>query len=237
MRIFLFSRKQVLVGVVAVMAMIGLIVAMGGLSGGRIAATAGEAIFQGSTEERAVALGINVDWGEDVLPEMLAVLEREQVQVTFFVTGRFAEKNPELVQQMAAAGHEIGNHGYKHPHPDQLSPAENQEEIQKTEKILQELNIDPVPLFAPPYGEFGENCLQGAENCQYKTIMWTRDTIDWQEPAPDRATLVERVAGEPLENGMIILMHPKAHTIDALPEMIANIQQQGFSCKKVSEVL
>ena len=199
--------------------------------------TLAEAIFQGKTTEKAVALAINVDWGEDVLPELLAVLARENVQVTFFVTGRFAEKNPDLVQEMAAGGHEIGNHGYSHPHPDKLSPEKNQEEIEKTEQILQALGVETAPLFAPPYGEFGTNCLQGADNCQYQTIMWSRDTIDWQEPPPSRETLVQRITGKPLESGMIMLMHPKKHTLEALPEIINAIREQGFTCLKVSEVL
>lgn len=199
--------------------------------------TAAEPIFQGKTEEKAVALAINVDWGEDILPDMLKTLEKENVQATFFVTGRFAEKNPDLVREIAANGHEIGNHGYSHPHPDKLSVEQNQEEIQKTEKILREIGVETALLFAPPYGEFGTNCLQGAENCHYQTIMWSRDTIDWQEPAPDQATLVERIAGKPLENGMIMLMHPKKHTLEALPEIINAIKAQGFSCQKVSEVL
>lgn len=236
MRMYILTKRKVAF-VIGVLGLLVLTMAVILFTAPSDQPTAAEAIFQGKTAEKAVALAINVDWGEDVLPEMLQVLAKENVQVTFFVTGRFAEKNPSLVQDIAERGHEIGNHGYSHPHPDKLSPEQNQEEIKKTEKILQNLGVDTAPLFAPPYGEFGPNCLQGAENCSYQTIMWSRDTIDWQEPPPDKQTLVDRIAGKPLENGMIMLMHPKKHTLEALPEIINAIREQGYTCQKVSEIL
>lgn len=196
-----------------------------------------EPIYQGTNTEQKVALAINVDWGEDVLPEMLDVLEQENVKATFFVTGRFAEKFPELVQQIAAAGHEIGNHGYKHPHPDQLSVAQNQKDITQSEAVLEKLTGTKPTLYAPPYGEHGETCLQAAEQCGYTTILWTADTVDWEEPAPSHDTLVQRVTGDKLTSGAIILMHPKAHTAEALPDIIHTIEAKGYQCVKVSEVL
>lgn len=205
--------------------------------GNEDASVMAEPIYQGTNTEQKVALAINVDWGEDVLPEMLDVLEQENVKATFFVTGRFAEKFPELIQQIAAAGHEIGNHGYKHPHPDQLSVAQNQKDITQSEAVLEKLTGTKPTLYAPPYGEHGETCLQAAEQCGYTTILWTADTVDWEEPAPSHDTLVQRVTGDKLTSGAIILMHPKAHTAEALPDIIHTIEAKGYQCVKVSEVL
>lgn len=196
-----------------------------------------EPIYQGKTEKNMIALAINVDWGEDVLENMLRVLKEQDVKATFFVTGRFAEKFPDLVKKIATEGHEIGNHGYSHPHPDQISVAENKEDILKTEKILEKVTGTKPVLYAPPYGEHGNSCLQAAEEAGYQTILWTADTVDWQQPAPDTATLVQRVTGEKLTKGGIILMHPKEHTITALPEIIKTIREKGYTCGKVSEVL
>lgn len=194
-------------------------------------------IYQGKTDKPDVALTINVDWGEDVVPQMLEVFQEKNVQATFFITGRFAEKFPQLVKQIAQGGHEIGNHGYSHPHPDRLSVAKNKEEIMKTHKILQEITNKEIFLFAPPYGERGPNCLNAAQESGYKTILWTADTIDWQEPPPSVNTLVNRVTGKKLTNGTIILMHPKPHTLKALPVMIEVIQSKGYQIKKVSEII
>ena len=205
--------------------------------GGQNAAVMAEPVYQGTNTEQKVALAINVDWGEDVLPGMLDTLARENVSATFFVTGRFAEKFPELVQRIADTGHEIGNHGYKHPHPDELSVEQNQKDMTQAEAILEKLTGTKPVLYAPPYGEHGKTCLTAAEQCGYTTILWTLDTIDWEKPAPDHNTLVARASGDKLASGAIILMHPKEHTAEALADIIGAIRAKGYQCVKVSEVL
>lgn len=196
-----------------------------------------EPIYCGSTKESRVALAINVDWGEEVLPNLLEILKKQNVRATFFVTGRFAERFPELVIQIAEAGHEIGNHGYAHAHPDRLSVSQNEADIQKAEGCLSSLVDDIAKLYAPPYGECGSNCVQAAEQCGYTTVLWTADTIDWEEPAPSQEEMIQRVTGEKLQKGAIILMHPKPHTADALDELILTLKEKGYVCGTVSEVL
>lgn len=68
--------------------------------GGQDASVMADPVYQGTSTEQKVALAINVDWGEDVVPSMLDTLAKENASATFFVTGRFAEKFPELVQQI-----------------------------------------------------------------------------------------------------------------------------------------
>lgn len=196
-----------------------------------------EPIYQGDADGQMVSLTVNVDWGEDILPQMLEVLKEHEVQATFFVTGRFAEKFPDLVQDIVAAGHEVGSHGYGHPHHDKLSIDENLQDLQKGEAALEPLIGRKPLLFAPAYGEHGENCLKAAEKNGNKVILWTADTIDWQDPPPDQATLVQRVTNEKLHGGTIILMHPKAHTLKALPQIIETIQEKGYTLTTVSNML
>lgn len=191
-------------------------------------------IYIGNTGEKAVALMVNVDWGEEILPRFLAVLEEKKINATFFITGRFAKKYPELTAQIFAAGHEIGNHGYSHPHPDKLSVEQNKKEILDTEKVFRDLKVEWARIFASPYGEHGLRVLQAAHDLGYKTIMWTLDTIDWQEPSPE--TIMERVLSQ-ADNGALILMHPKECTVEVLPELIDALRQEGFSFKKVTEII
>lgn len=191
-------------------------------------------IYIGDTSEKAVALMINVDWGEDVLPQMLNVLKEKDVQATFFITGRFAKGFPQLVQQIAAHGHEIGNHGYSHPHADKLSIEANQKELTDSEKVFQGLNIEVKKIFAPPYGEHKAHVVSAADALGYKTIMWTVDTVDWKNPSPD--VLINRVIKK-ADNGALILMHPKECTLEALPVLIDQLKQNEFSFKTVMEIL
>lgn len=191
-------------------------------------------IYIGNTLDPAVALMVNVDWGEDILPGMLEVLRQKNVKATFFITGRFAKKFPELVKQISEGGHEIGNHGYSHPHADKISIEQNMNEITETEKVITGLGITLSKIFAPPYGEHKPHVLQAASSLGYKTIMWTLDTVDWKEPAPE--TIVKKIA-EKADNGALILMHPKECTLKALPSLTDTLIQKQFVFKTVSEII
>lgn len=191
-------------------------------------------IYIGDTQEKAVALMFNVDWGEEIIPGLLDVLKEKQVKATFFISGRFAKKFPEITLKIAKEGHEIGNHGYSHPHPNKINLEQNINEIIVTEKAFQELKINIARIFAPPYGEHGKIVLQAADSLGYKTIMWTLDTIDWQDPSPE--VILRRILPK-ADHGALILMHPKECTLRALPTLIDSLQKEGYHFKKVTEII
>lgn len=193
-----------------------------------------EPIYRGNTDTKAMAFAINVDWGEDILPQILELFEKENIQVTFFVTGRFAGKYPDLVKQMDSRGHEIGNHGYSHNHPDRSGFGTNQEEITRTHEELKILVKEPVLLYAPPYGECSKPVVEAAEKLGFKTIMWTIDTVDWKGGSPQ--SIAQKVINK-AENGAIVLMHPKEVTLKALPIMIQELKSQGYELQKISQII
>lgn len=198
------------------------------------ASTYMEPIYQGKGDQKEIALTVNVDWGEEYIPKMLDVFETKGAKVTFFLSGKWVEKNPDVAKKIKEAGHEIGNHGYSHPHPDNLSIQENIEEIKKTEKVIKETLGVTTNLFAPPYGEKKEHVVQAASQIGYKTIYWSLDTIDWQNPKP--ATIVERIVPRAF-NGAIVLMHPKEPTVLALPEIIHKLQEQEYKFVTISQII
>ena len=191
-------------------------------------------ITRGNETKPKVAFACNVFWGEEVLPGLLKVLAQNDVRITFFLGGSWVKKNPDLVKDMAAAGHELGNHSYSHPHPNSLTKAQNQEQILQTEKLILDLTGVKTRLYAPPYGEYNNDVLAAAREIGYTTIMWSIDTIDWQRPPQEK--IKERVFSK-LSNGAIILMHPTAPTLAALPELISEIKRKGYTVTTVSDVL
>ena len=86
--------------------------------------------YQGNTDEKILAFACNVDWGNEYIPKMLKIFEDNNIKITFFVTGRWAEKHGEILKSIYEAGHEIGNHGYNHIDYDKLSYEKNKEEIE-----------------------------------------------------------------------------------------------------------
>jgi probable sporulation protein (polysaccharide deacetylase family) len=181
-----------------------------------------------------VAICVNVDWGEEYIPAMLEEFKKAQAQVTFFVTGSWAEKNPELLKQMSEAGHSIQNHAYKHVHFSSLSDAEAQAQIKKAEAVIEKIIGKKTRFFAPPYGEQNDRLVKAAGEIGYELIMWSVDTIDWQKPSPQ--TIVKRV-GNKVHNDAIILMHPTDPTLQALPDLLAYLQDQGYGMITIDSIL
>ncbi len=200
-------------------------------------------IEQINTAQKVMALTINVDWGEEYIPGILQVLAKGKVKVTFFLTGRWAKNHPDLVRIIAEAGHQIENHGYSHPHPDRLSVKANQEEIKKTEEIILGITGNRTRYYAPPYGEKGNTGLKAAEELGYLTTLWTLDTVDWR-PESTPEIIAKRVLNPekrfgliPNKSGAIVLMHPKENTLKALPLILAQLAQEGYSLKTINELI
>ena len=78
-------------------------------------------VYKGHPEKPMVSFIINVAWGNEYLSGMLATLKEHHVSATFFLEGRWAQKNPELAKMISEAGHEVGNHSFTHPDMKNLS--------------------------------------------------------------------------------------------------------------------
>jgi len=233
-RIYYFSKKNLLItGIIMILAFGFLSVAFLNQDNTTIAAGVDDPIFQGNSETKSVAITVNVDWGEEFLPAMLDEFKKNNALVTFFVTGRWAEKNPELLKQMAGAGHSIQNHGYKHVHFNQLSPTQVTSEIKKAEDIIFGITGVRSSFFASPYGEYNPQLVRTVNGINYKYIMWSADTIDWQRPDP--TTIVNRVIKK-VHNDAIILMHPTDPTVKALPDMLKKLREQDYQMTTIDKI-
>lgn len=181
-----------------------------------------------------VTLAVNVDWGSEQILPMMEILKQHDTRVTFFVTGKWAAANVDLLKQMAAAGHEIANHGYSHVHPRQLSNDALAKHITDNQKLIEELVGKTSLLYAPPYGEWDRRVVQQAAKLGYRTVMWTIDTRDWQDPPAD--IVVARVVPK-VTAGAIVLMHPKSNTVEALPSILAGLAAKRLKSVTLTEML
>ncbi|NPV52860.1 MAG: polysaccharide deacetylase family protein [Firmicutes bacterium] len=186
------------------------------------------------TDRQDMALTVNVAWGEEYLPQMLDILRENNVRATFFFDGQWVKLYPDLVKRIADGGHEIANHGYEHIHVKDASEVVLRELITKNEEMLNQLTGKAAKLFAPPYGECTDRVIATAGSLGYRTVLWTIDTIDWKKPPA--AQIIKR-ATEKARPGAIILMHPTAPTIEALPEIIRTLHQRGYWLGTVSDLL
>ncbi|WP_372997051.1 polysaccharide deacetylase family protein [Lutispora sp.] len=191
-------------------------------------------IYKGCEGQKKVAFACNVVWGNEYLPDMLSEFKKNNIRISFFIGGDWADKNKELLMRIYSDKHEIGNHGYNHLKHTQINEEKNKEEIIKTEEVINSILGIKTVLFAPPYGDINKKVTQIAEDLGYKVIMWSIDTIDWN--TKDYTKILERV-NKKIHNGAIILMHPTESTVKALPIMIDDLINNGYEIVPVSEVL
>ena len=193
-----------------------------------------KAIYSGNTNNNNVSLMINVYWGDEYIEPMLDCLNQNNIKATFFVGGVWVSKNNEMLKKIYSLGHEIGNHGYFHKDHTTLSENKNQEEIYQTHLLVKELIGIDMTLFAPPSGAYNNKTLSIANDLGYKTIMWSKDTIDWRDN--DENLIFSRATNNP-KNGDLILMHPTEATLKALPNIINFYKNNNYNLITVSENL
>lgn len=192
-------------------------------------------IYRVETGQRAMALTINVVWGTSYVPQLLSTLKALHVPATFMVGGVWAKANPRLIKEMIADGDQVGNHGWNHQHPNQLSFEENIKDIEDTNRTVQQIAGIRPTVYAPPYGEFNSTVLNAAHQDGMNLVMWTIDTIDWR-PSSSVSYMVSKVL-QKAAPGAIVLMHPTDRTVKALSPIITGLQHGGYRLVTVNKLL
>lgn len=193
-----------------------------------------EPYYHGDRSVSRVGLMINVYENADIVNDMLDLLCERGAKATFFVGGCWADDNAETVKRIVECGMELGNHGYFHKDHKKLSEEANEREISTNHILIKSITGYEMSLFAPPSGSFSETTLSVAEKLGYKSIMWSKDTIDWRD---EDETLVFKRATEGYENGDLILMHPKKHSLAALGKILDLYKEKGVETATVSETI
>lgn len=191
----------------------------------------GKVYYKGTSKD-GVSLMFNVYWGTEQVYGILGVLDEYGVKATFFIGGSWADDNVECLREIAARGHEIGSHGYFHKDQDKLSLQGNLDEIRNSVEFISKAAGVSVSLFAPPSGAYNDDTVAAAESLGLKTVMWSKDTIDWRDK--DKI-LAYRRATENAAGGDLVLMHPMEHTLSALPEILTYYREHALRVVTVGE--
>ena len=157
--------------------------------------------------------------------EIVEILKQYNVGGTFFFVGNNVNKYPEYVTYVQSSGYSIGNHSTSHKELTKISKGEIKEEIDLTESYLKEITGQSIDLFRPPYGSMNNDLLTTISDRNFKTIMWNRDTEDWN--SRDTNAIINYVF-ETESSGSIYLFHELEATVEALPIIIEHFQSQGL---------
>ncbi|WP_273941219.1 polysaccharide deacetylase family protein [Kutzneria chonburiensis] len=164
-------------------------------------------------------------------PALLNALRQNGLRATVFNEGQYAAAYPAQVRAEAAAGMWIGNHSYTHPHMTQLSQAQMDSEITRTQQAIAAAGGGTPSLFRPPYGETNATLRTVEANHGLTQVIWDVDSQDWNGASVD--AIVQ--ANARLTNGQVILMHEwPANTLAAIPRIARGLAGRGLCAGRIS---
>ncbi len=192
-------------------------------------------IYSVQRDDKVLSISFDASWGADKTLSILDILDEHNVKTTFFLVGGWVDKYPDMVKEIAARGHEIGNHSDTHPHMSQLSESDIKDELRiMSDKVEKLTGVRPT-LFRPPYGDYNNRVIEVARAEGYECVQWSIDSLDWK----DRGTedIIKQCTYR-VDNGDIVLFHNDSNDIvNALPTVIKHYQGLGYTIIPVSELL
>ncbi|BEL08328.1 polysaccharide deacetylase family protein [Actinoplanes sichuanensis] len=190
-----------------------------------------------ATPSRAAAcngyVGLTFDDGPTAgnTSNLLAALRNNGLRATMFNQGQYAAANPSLVRAQVDAGMWVANHSYTHPHMTQLSQANMDSEISRTQSAISAAGGGTPKLFRPPYGETNSTLRSVEQRYGLTEIIWDVDSADWNNASTDAIV----AAAARLTNGQVILMHDwPANTVAAIPRIAQGLASRGLCAGMIS---
>jgi peptidoglycan-N-acetylglucosamine deacetylase len=174
-------------------------------------------------------------------PRFLEVLADHEVTATFFLLGSMVQRAPSLAAEVAAAGHEIGVHGFEHRYLTARGPAATRSDICRAAEVIASATGRQPSLFRPPYGVLTWPALGTASSLGLTPLLWGAWGREWAPgatPSSVFATLAKDLAG-----GVTVLLHDSGCMsppgsweagLGALPLLLDGCASRGLSVGPVS---
>lgn len=159
---------------------------------------------------------------------ILTILKEKKVFALFFLIGKNAEMNSEMVRKIQQDGHTIGYHSYSHSKwfPTFSTKRVSKDILQGAKAVVRIINSESR-LFRPPFGLTNPNIARAIKNNNFVPIGWSLRSYDTMIDSKEK--LVDRVLSR-VKAGDIILLHDWGiHTAEALPEIIDGIRAKGLN--------
>ncbi|MET0286636.1 MAG: glycosyltransferase [Polyangiales bacterium] len=209
-------------------------------------APTGFVVERRGSQRKVVALTFDDGPDPEWTPKVLKVLDQLDVPATFFVLGDQVMQYPDLVGDIDAAGHLLGNHTFNHPHLDKMTPAEQRVELNTTARLLEGLVGRRTPLFRAPYTanvdpERAEDLvpLRVALKDGYIFVGANIDPNDWERPGAK--VIAKRMVEQAEAGGRVVLLHDsggdRSQTIDALKIAVPELKKRGYRFVALDEYI
>jgi peptidoglycan-N-acetylglucosamine deacetylase len=175
--------------------------------------------------------------------KLLEVLAHHNVRATFFLIGRYVRERPDLVREIARAGHAIGNHTFTHPLLIFQSEAAIRQQLSDCRAAIHDAVGEQSSLFRPPFGGRRPAVLRIARELGLEPVMWNATGHDWNAQS---AAQIEGNVSRQIRGGDVILLHDGGHkqvgadrsqTVIAADHLIARYKDQSYEFVSIPEMM
>lgn len=190
-----------------------------------------------TTTAKALALTFDISWGNTMPDKVLAILVKERVPATFFLSGPWAETHPDYVRTLVKDGFQVESHGWAHVNYSAIGYTGVLDNIQRANRVLANLTEHRITMVRPPNGDFNAAALRAAHALGYTVVTWGTDSLDWMNPGV--AVIIHRVVSR-AHPGDIVLLHASdtcKQTDLALPTIISDLRQRGYRLVTLSTLM
>lgn len=186
--------------------------------------------------QNKIALTYDDGPDEKQTEKILDILKRYDAKATFFVIGKNAEKNIEILKRMSNEGHSIGNHSYFHENKFPIkSVAQIAEEISRTQSIINSVCKRGNKYFRPPFGVTNPLIAKAIKQTRMLTIGWNIRSLDTCKKSKE--DILSKVCKN-LKSGDVILLHDKTEHVCWLTEQILiQAQSKNLNSAGIDELM
>jgi polysaccharide deacetylase family sporulation protein PdaB len=192
-------------------------------------------VYNVATDEKVVAISFDAAWGNANTLKLLDIFDKYGIKTTFFLVGIWVEKYPDLVQEIAARGHDVASHSTTHPHMSQLSDAKQREELRTVADRIETLTGTRPTLFRAPYGDYNDAVVTIARQEGFEIVQWNVDSLDWKNLGAD--DMIKRCTKKVSPGDIVLFHNDSKYIVDALPTILDYYVSQGFKVIPVSEIV
>ena len=189
-------------------------------------------------------VALTFDDGPDpaATPRFIKVLADRRLQATFFMLGSMVDRSATLAAEVAAAGHEVGVHGYDHRYLPLRGPGATYDDLARARDAIAAATGSAPRLFRPPYGVLSTAALISARRLGLAPVLWTSWGREWTAGATAGSVYATLAAG--LAGGGTVLLHDSDCTsptgswragLGALPILLDHCAKNGLRVGPVGE--
>lgn len=185
-------------------------------------------IVHGPATSKRVCLTFDDGPHPELTPQILDTLKQFNAKATFFVIGERAEEYPDILKRILAEGHTLASHTQHHVDLSKAGFGITRGECMESKEVLVRAGAK-VRYLRPPWGKMSPLTLPAAAASKMAVALWSMDSMDYQQiPA---SQVIERIRSLQPAPGDILLFHDdRAHTAQALPEVLAYLKTRGLQC-------